>query len=712
LWLAWLLWAAGWNVVGAILASVLTPPVLPLVRFQAGETSISLESDGLPTLRIPVALRRPTGTADAPVAPHAVTVELAVEKPAEVGVHCRPLLPDGETPWTVTIPADRSNAEAEIALLPRALDDGLNEIVLSLVAAESYALGKPQQHILRLPHRPPPALPVLQFAKEQTEVERPAAGAPEARVKVELLARPPLQKPLSVEISVGGDAQPGRDYTLPGGSADGLLALSFSPDQALEVPLTVQPGAGLGRATKVVLTLRKKNDYDAGTYGVHTIALTEKIPPPVVVEFARDSQSPVDRPTAANQKQEVSLKVRAAPAPTGPLQIPLVFSGDAVPGQDFTVAGRPESRLEVALSAGTPERTLVLEILPEKAKDAPSVKTIVATLQSGTGYELGKVVRHTIPLKTPPSAPPPRSIVTLKASDSVVTKGGSVEFTARISPVADAKLELRAQLVVAGSPPLPLINWEISPRSPDGKWSLKLPADLASGTQQVVVEFSGPDTVDIQPNHFALAIQEPPLKGDVLLLLVATEAIKTAEMQAAQRDILQTAYKSEHGPLLIGHDPGGNHGVYVLDRARARETAYATGTRDPNYLPIRWEFAKPLPIPDNKFWPVRHSLTDLQNAVFDATLAVTDIAENKQFKTILLWPSGVAPTELNTAETGPDASLRPLRDLGPKPDQRRFFFVWLDQEDRTIEAEEPFNDRAWIRRPGQVMAVLTDLIKF
>ncbi|MCY2989652.1 MAG: hypothetical protein NTY19_17510 [Planctomycetota bacterium] len=706
LWLGWLLWVAGLNVVGAILASVLTPPTVPMVLFQAAGQTVSLGSDGLPTVKIGLAIRRPAGTKEAPIASHDVTVELAVEKPAEAGVHCQLPAADDQTRWTVTIPADRLEVETELTLLSAALDAGLGEIVVTLVATESYSLGKPQQHSIRLP---PPKLPVLQFAEERTPLERPAAGESEAQIKVGLVAEPRLGKPFTADISVGGDAQAGQEYTLPGGSADRRLVLPCSPDQVLEIPLTIRPGK-IGKTTTIVLTLRKKDGYGVGPRGVQTIVLTDKTgtPRPVIVEFAAATQSPSERPTAPDQKKVVTVKLRATPAPTESLRVPIDLTGSAKPGQDYTVGGRTESRTEVRLSANNPEASLDLNILPEKAKDAVSEKTIVATLQSGSGYKLGSTTVHKLTLNPSVSLP----VVKLEAGATELEQGKPAVFTVQVAPALDKQIELQARLVAPGKEsdpgtPLSGIGLILPPRSPSGKLTIKLPADPTPGTKQVIIEFTGPDTVVIEPRRFTLTIKDRPVKleGDVLVLVVATEFVRNQAPQADVRGVLEGLYASDQGPRLMGHKADGNHGVYVLDTSLANAIPLQGGANDPRRIPRLWTLSERLPVPADKYWPAQHSLTDLRNAAYESVRAVTGMANNKEFKTLLIWPSDKTPASLLSSEK--DGQIKSQRDLDLTPDREPMYF-WLDPLDREnwADVKDFFSEWATLREPSMAIEKL------
>lgn len=176
---------------------------------------------------------------------------------------------------------------------------------------------------------------------------------------------------LTVVYGVSGSAVAGTDYEPLSGSV--LIPSGASSAEISVTPLAGNPG---DPDTSLVATLQASSDYAIGTPASATVTIAGR-PLPVASITASDPDA--SRETLDPGAFLISLDV---PAPTGGLTLAYGTGGSAVAGTDY----EPLSG-SVAIPAGQTSATITVTPRPGEADGRAS--ELIATLQPGTGYEVG-----------------------------------------------------------------------------------------------------------------------------------------------------------------------------------------------------------------------------------------------------------------------------------------------------------------------------------
>ena len=121
-----------------------------------------------------------------------------------------------------------------------------------------------------------------------------------------------------------------------------------------------------------------------------------------------------------------NVAVNINPVPQAGLTLNYRLSGTAVQGADYSIAGSGT----VAVPVGASSVSIPVVITDDI--DVESDETVILTLTSGTGYDVGNIDTHTLTITDNDRLP---ASVILAASPEQVEEGASVEITATISEV-------------------------------------------------------------------------------------------------------------------------------------------------------------------------------------------------------------------------------------------------------------------------------------
>jgi fibro-slime domain-containing protein len=233
-----------------------------------------------------------------------------------------------------------------------------------------------------------------------------------------------LDKPaltdLTLKYSVAGTAKEGVDYqpigssvVLPKGATSAKLPVMPIVDQLAEGPETV------------VVTLSGGSGYQVGTPSSATVTIADN-PPPVATIVATDPQA-----------SEIGLDpgqftITLDKIASTNLTVGYSVAGTATEGADYQPIGR-----SVLIPQGQRSAVIPVKPLADQLPEAP--ETVIATLLSGTGYQLGTGMTATVTIA---DNPPP--VATIVATDPQASEIGldPGQFTILLDRVAITNLTI------------------------------------------------------------------------------------------------------------------------------------------------------------------------------------------------------------------------------------------------------------------------------
>ena len=170
--------------------------------------------------------------------------------------------------------------------------------------------------------------------------------------------------------------------------------------------------------------------------------------------------------TAAESAGTQNVAINLSPAPSAAITLNYTLSGTATLDADYAISGVTSNNGTVSVNAGDTSVNIPVVITDDSADE--SNETVILTLASGTGYDVGSTAAYTLtitdndgaapttdtpPVTTPPVTTPPAptaASVTLSASPNPVAEGDSVTITVTPSQLlsSDATIPL---LLTAGT---------------------------------------------------------------------------------------------------------------------------------------------------------------------------------------------------------------------------------------------------------------------
>ena len=343
------------------------------------------------------------------------------------------------------------------------------EIVDGAVNDQAYRLGTQTTHSVTIEDNEVTA----SFASASTVVEE-TVGTFDVTVNLDKAPERPIQIRYSVtEPSTGDNSEnlTANDYVITNetiiqgvgamGATTATISVEIVDDAVMESDETLtltllggkneQEGAVpyenyLGDIVEHTITIRAS---DGGT------STTTTTP---VASFASASAS------AAESAGTQNVAINLSPAPSAAITLNYTLSGTATLDADYAISGVTSNNGTVSVNAGDTSVNIPVAITDDSADE--SNETVILTLASGTGYDVGSAAEYTLtitdndggsttttppvttpPVTTPPATTPPATTVatvTLSASPNPVDEGESVTITVTPSQLlsSDATIPL------------------------------------------------------------------------------------------------------------------------------------------------------------------------------------------------------------------------------------------------------------------------------
>ena len=226
---------------------------------------------------------------------------------------------------------------------------------------------------------------------------------------------------LVVNYTLGGTATPNVDYTISGGTVNysartGTLTIpagtsAFSGIDNL-ITLHVTADNISDDNETIIFTLVAGTGYTLGNDTRRTITVRDR----PLVSFAAASG------TVAENGGTRNVAVSISPAPTANITVNYTVGGTAG-SSDFSISGSGT----VTVAANATSVNIPVGITDDSV--AENSETVILTLSSGTGYNLGSANVHTLTITDDDTATPALSI----SGDGAVTEGSEAVFTVTAS---------------------------------------------------------------------------------------------------------------------------------------------------------------------------------------------------------------------------------------------------------------------------------------
>ena len=229
---------------------------------------------------------------------------------------------------------------------------------------------------------------------------------------------------VTVNYTLSGDALRGTDYTISGvSSSSGTITVGTSG--TANIPVVITDDSVVEESEEVILTLNSGTGYDVGTTTTtHTLTITNNDTPEA--NFAAPTSS------AAEDADTQNIVVNLSPVPIGDVTVNYTLSGDATLDTDYTIVGVGSNSGTITVgTSGTADIPVV--IIDDSVVE--SSETVILTLGSGTGYDVGATTTtHTLTITDNETPSTPEANFAASTS-SAAEDAGTQNIVVNLSPV-------------------------------------------------------------------------------------------------------------------------------------------------------------------------------------------------------------------------------------------------------------------------------------
>lgn len=337
-------------------------------------------------------------------------------------------------PSPIVVPAGATTASVAVALVPDALDEPAETLVLSMLLPVNCQLGAITQHTLTIDDDDAP--PAVGFAAAASVLVE-TAGVP-ASVAVELSG--PSGFDVTVPVTVSGTATDGVDFTY------GPTSLTILAGDVLgTVDVTALDDTDVEGNETVILTLGTPTGATLGAPADHTVTLVDDDAAAPLVAFAVAASS------AEEDAGAVTVRIEASDYAAQPIVVDLGTAGSATLGVDYDLT-TPQVTIPVgSLSADA-------EVLLLDDQDVEGDETIELVMGTITGATPGSITTHVLTVLDQDATP---SVDFAVATSSAPEGAGSATVEVVLSHPAPADVTI--PLVLSGSATLGGVDAAVAP---------------------------------------------------------------------------------------------------------------------------------------------------------------------------------------------------------------------------------------------------------
>ncbi len=287
------------------------------------------------------------------------------------------------TETNIQVPGNESFTALGVEILDDNVSDTDETIILTLTDGDGYNVGKENPSItINIVETTMDVgvifLPEMVFASTLSSASEDA-GTHNVAVNI----NPVPQAGLTLNYRLGGTADEGADYSITGSGTVAVPARASS----VNIPVVITDDSYFELDETVILTLTSGTGYDVGNTDIHTLTITDNDRPPEMV-FALTSSS------ASEDAGTHNVTVNINPVPQAGLTLNYRLGGTAVQGADYSITGSGT----VAVPVGASSVNIPVVITDDG--DVESDETVILTLTSGTGYDVGNIDTHTLTIRT------------------------------------------------------------------------------------------------------------------------------------------------------------------------------------------------------------------------------------------------------------------------------------------------------------------------
>jgi len=277
------------------------------------------------------------------------------------------------------IPANGAGtATITVTVTDDALDEAVEDVVLTLTAASNATLGETTQRTVSISDND--ATPTVVFTTASQTVAETNAGVTDVTMTAHLSAI--SGQTVTVPYGIGGTARNPQDHdavvdslVFPAGTQDVSYVFHVANDTLDDADTET-----------VVVTLEAPTNATLGSTSTHTVSITDNDAAPSV-SFGAASQSVAEDVAGGT----ASIAVQLSGASGRDVTVPLALSGTASNGSDYTVTGTP-----VLIPQGSTQAVVTVSISNDPATE--NDETAVATLSAPAdgSATIGVIGQHTL----------------------------------------------------------------------------------------------------------------------------------------------------------------------------------------------------------------------------------------------------------------------------------------------------------------------------
>ncbi len=537
------------------------PPAVSVARFAAASSSAS-EGAGSRAVRVTLS----------PVPQAATTLNYSVGGTATPGTDYAALS------GSVQASPGATSVDISVSIIDDSVIESDETVVLTLTSGAGYKLGSPKTHTFTIeddddtsppPPPPPPAVSVARFAAASSSASE---GAGSHIVRVTLSPVP--QAATTLKYSVGGTATPGADYAALSDSVQALAGAT-----SVDIPVSIIDDSVIENDETVVLTLTSGAGYELGSPNEHTLIIEDDDdtspppPPPPGVSLARFA---VSSSSASEGAGSHIVRVTLFPVPQAATTLNYSVGGTATPGTDYAALSD-----SVQASAGATSVDIPVSIIDDSVIE--NDETVVLTLTSGAGYELGSPNEHTLiieddddasPPPPPPPPPPGVSVARFAAASSSASEGaGSHAVRITLSPVPQAATTLNYSVGGTATRGTDYAALSDSVQASAGATSVVIPVSIIDDSviesdETVVLTLTSGAGYELgSPNEHTLTIEDdddasppppPPPPPPVMSVARFAAASSSASERAGSHNVMVNLFPVPQTDINLNYTVGGS----------------------------------------------------------------------------------------------------------------------------------------------------------
>ncbi len=338
---------------------------------------------------------------------------------------------------TVRINANATSATYSVPTVNDNVDESNGSVTVAVSQGNNYTVGSSSSATVTVTDNDAAPTSVRLSVNDSSVAEDDGATTITVTATVEGQTRFGTAKTVAVSVTGSGaanvvdfTASPSSfDITIAAGAQTGSASFTLTPtnDNVDEGDETVSVSGSVSGAT---------------TQGAAITLADDDAPPAPVASFASASA------TAAESAGTQNVTINLSPAPSANITLNYSLTGTATRGADYTISGVTSSNGSASVSGGDTSVNIPVAITDDSA-DEPN-ETLILTLTSGSGYDIGNTNAHTLTITDnddPPPPPPATPVASFaSASATAAESAGTQNVTINLSPAPSANITVNYSL--------------------------------------------------------------------------------------------------------------------------------------------------------------------------------------------------------------------------------------------------------------------------